>query len=153
MKLQQFVTIALACLLITGCAVLGKKRVSDEQINADLEGKNIEFNGGKDPWLFHKSKERCFQVMEGDVKTADGITSVPVVVSSFRTPDSYDPFPFYSSIYGKVIMRYKEQDGKPVLDGIDPVDGVYKSFEDKGTLKLFLDEHVNVCKGFRQSVL
>ena len=142
------VFLALGAFAFAGCGLAGKKGVPMEQINADLANKTVKFNEGKNQWFTDDKKERCFSVNDGESKISDTNADLSVTFSSWYQDDLTSIF---FSVNGKMLLHYKNEGGKWVLQSIEPKDANWQSFTGKEELKKFLDTHVPVCKGFRHT--
>lgn len=147
MKINTLI-LAVCLFTLSGCGLIGKNRVTNEQINADLNGKTVKFNGGKDEWFFSDKEEKCFLVNDKESKITDSNADVSLTVSSWRQSDLTKVF---FTVYGKMLMRYKTDGGKWVLESIEPRDATQESFSSPAEFKIFLDVHTPVCKGFRHT--
>jgi hypothetical protein len=143
--------IALLCLLTIalGCGKFGAaKGVTNEQIDADLENKQLKFPGATTGWTILKNVERCFLVGDGETKITDSTADVPMTFSSWDE-STLGGSSFITTVSGKVVMHYKSADGKWILDRIEPKEGVTNGFTEKTRFDEFLNKHVPVCKGYR----
>lgn len=105
MKPTRVMTVAFCLLAVFGCGLLGKKGIPNEQINADLDGKTVKFNGGKDQWYFSHDYERCFLVNDKETKLTDSNADVLVSVSSWYQSDITK---IYTTVIGDMLMHYRK---------------------------------------------
>lgn len=148
MKSINTIILAICLLSLSGCGLMGKKGVPNEQINADLSRKMVKFNGGKDEWLFSDENERCFTVKDDESKITDSNADVSTTVSSWRQSDLTKVF---FTVLGNLVLHYKKDGGKWVLESIEPKDATAASFTEQEEFKKFLDKHTPVCKGYRHT--
>ena len=143
------ITMVAFCLLVGfGCGLLGKKSVPKEQINADLNGKTVKFNGDSNQWYFSSDYERCFTVNDQESKINDSNADLSVKVSSWYQSDVTK---VYFMVIGDMLMHYRKEGDKWALASIESKDLKFESSSEVDDFKKFLDKHTPVCKGYRHT--
>jgi len=148
MKTNRTMMVAFCLLVVFGCGLLGKKGVPNEQINADLNGKTVKFNGGSNQWYFSPDYERCFTVNDQESKINDSNADLSVKVSSWYQSDITK---VYTTVIGNMLMHYRKDGDKWTLASIEPKDLKFEGFSELDDFKKFLDKHTPVCKGYRHT--
>ena len=149
MKTTRIMMVALCLLVVFGCGLLGKKKVvPNEQINADLNGKTVKFDGGSNQWYFSQDYERCFTVNDQESKINDSNADLSVKVSSWYQSDITK---VYTTVIGDLLMHYRKDGDKWALTSIESKDLKFEGFSELDDFKKFLDSHTPVCKGYRHT--
>lgn len=149
MKTTRMMTVAFFLLVVFGCGLLGKKGIPNEQINADLDGKTVKFNGGKDQWHFSHDSERCFVVNDKETKITDSNADVLVTVSSWYQTQGITKV--ITTVIGNMLLHYRKDGDKWVLENIEPKDLTFEGFTETSDFEKFLDKHTPICKGYRHT--
>lgn len=131
---------------LTGCGLLGSKTIPKEQINADIANRSVKGKDGTD-WTFKFDSERCFVVNDDESQITTSNADISVTVSSWRESGS-GKYQLYLTLFGKMMLHYKNDGGKWVLESIEPKDLTNKTLELE-EFKSFLDIKMPLCKYFR----
>ena len=161
MKLQRNGLTLVVCLLVcSGCGLsglIGKKGVTNEQINVDISNKKVKITEGAyasdHTWYFSPKDERCFVVNENESKIADSSADLSITISSWRFIPLRDvgPDDKYGTVLGKMLLHYKKDGEKWVLENLEPKELIYKDL-DMDQWKKFLEITApNCAKRFRHT--
>ena len=138
---------------LTGCGLLGDKGVPKEQINEDIAKNSVKvkltsLNQDTD-WTFRFDSERCFSVNDVESKITDSTADISVTVSAWQEslPIAPDPTTYYT-IFGKMLLHYKKDGGKWVLESIEPKDLIYNDLNLE-KFKKFVEIGQPQCRYFR----
>ena len=113
--------LALCLLLLSFCGLLGTKGVPKEQVNADLGDRTISIKGANDAeeqWNFKDDSYRCFAPSDTPSKITESDDVIPINVSAIRLGTGEDT----SVLFGEIVLHYKKDNGKWVLESIEPKD-------------------------------
>jgi hypothetical protein len=147
MNIKLNALILVGCLsMVWGCGLLGSKGVAKEQLNADIADKSVKVKDGTD-WFFKFDSERCFAVNDEESKITAANADISVTVASWREI-GIDKYQFYRTVFGKVLLHYKNDGGKWVLESLEPKDLTEKTLETE-EFKKFLDIRMPICNYFR----
>jgi hypothetical protein len=122
--------LALCLLLLSFCGLLGTKGVPKEQVNADLGDRTISIkgaNGAEEQWNFKDDSYRCFAPSDTPRLGTGEDTSV---------------------LFGEIVLHYKKDNGKWVLDSIEPKD-VRTSVLTGDAFSKYLDLQKPLCNYFK----
>lgn len=151
MKMKLTTLILTICsLVLCGCGLWGNKGVTNEQINNDIANKSVKVKDGPD-WYFGSNSERCFAVNDDESKITTSNADLSVTVSSWRQSELKES-PVYFTVFGKMMLHYKNEGGKWVLESIESIDLTRKSIAQEEFPK-FLDIVMPQCKYFRNASL
>ena len=133
-------------LMLAGCGMVGAKQsVPKEQIELDLKSKVVDVQEGSEKkWVFEADDQRCFAVIEPESKVTDSTADEMVNVASYQEM-TLGSNTTYMTVFGKMLMKYKKENGKWVLDKIEPKDLMSKNLE-MDQFKKWLDIQMPVCK-------
>ncbi len=142
-------SLALCVLMFTACGLLGKKGVSKEQINADLADKTVKAKEGSDTeaqteWHFKDDSYRCFAPSDNESKTTESAADIALNVSAIRLTDGEDT----PVLFGEILLHYKKDDAKWVLESIEPKDLRTKAITGDAFSK-FVDLQMPLCNYFK----
>jgi hypothetical protein len=132
--------------MLCGCGLLGNKRVPKAQVNTDLGESTIN---AKDPddieqqWHFKDDSYRCFAPSETPDNVTESEAVIPINISSIRLEGENTPV-----LFGEVVLHYKKDDGKWILDSIEPKDVRTKALTGDAFSK-FLDLQKPLCNFYK----
>jgi hypothetical protein len=138
--------LTMCLLMVSGCGLIGHKGVSKEQINADLADKTVKVAGLDGKWLFYNKSERCFSVNDDESKLTDSSADVSITVSSWHESASV-----FFTVFGKMMLHYKMDGGKWVLQNIEPKELIQTGFSEQEKFKKFLEITTPQCQYFRHT--
>ena len=122
-----------------------KQSVPKEQIELDLKSKVVDVQEGTEKkWVFEADDQRCFAVIEPESKVTDSTADEMVNVASYQEL-TLGSSTTYLTVFGKMLMKYKKENGGWVLDKIEPKDLTSKTLE-MDQFKKWLDIQMPVCK-------
>ena len=133
-------------LMLGGCGMNGANQsVPKEQIELDLKSKVVDVQEGTEKkWVFEADDQRCFTVIEPESKVTDATADEMVNVASYQEV-TLGSDTTYLTVFGKMLMKYKKENGKWVLDKIEPKDLTSKTLQ-MDQFKKWLDIQMPVCK-------
>ena len=144
---HSLLVLALSLLMLSGCSLFGKKRVPKAQVNADLGESTINAKGPDDTeqqWQFKDDSYRCFAPSETPDNVTESEAVIPINISSIRLADG-DSTPV---LFGEIVLHYKKEDDKWVLESIEPKDVRTNALTGDGFSK-FLDLQKPLCNFFK----
>ena len=131
--------------LVTACGMFGKQVVPKEQIEADLKTQIVDVQEGQEKkWIFEADNQRCFSVVDNESKFTDSNADVMVNVGSWQEM-TLGSKTTYLTVFGKMLMKYKKDKDKWVLDKIEAKDLISKNLE-MDQFKKWLDIQTPLCK-------
>ena len=139
--------LALCLLMLSLCGFLGKKGVTKEQVNTDLGEKTISVKDANDieqQWRFKEDSYRCFAPSETPNKITESEDMIPINVSSIRLVDGEET----PVLFGEIVLHYKKDNGKWVLDSVEPKDVRTKALTGDAFSK-YLDLQKPLCNYFK----
>jgi hypothetical protein len=139
--------LALCLLMLSFCGLLGKKGVPKEQVNADLAGRTISVKDASDieqQWSFKEDSYRCFAPSETPSKITESEDTIPINVSAVRLVSGEET----PVLFGEIVLHYKKDDDKWVLESIEPKDVRTKALTGDAFSK-FLDLQMPLCNYFK----
>jgi hypothetical protein len=139
--------LALCLLLLSLCGLLGKKGVPKEQVNVDIGDKTISAKNADDTeqqWRFKEDSFRCFAPSDTPSKITESEDVIPINVSSIRLGDGEET----AVLFGEIVLHYKKDNGKWVLENIEPKDVRTKALTGDAFSK-FLDLQKPLCNYFK----
>ena len=139
--------LALCLLMLSLCGLLGKKGVPKEQVNADIGDKTISVKDANDTeqqWRFKEDSYRCFAPSDTPSKITESDDVIPINVSSIRLVDGEET----PVLFGEIVLHYKKDNGKWVLESIEPKDVRTKVLTGDAFSK-FLDLQKPLCNYFK----
>jgi hypothetical protein len=139
--------LALCLLMFSVCGLLGKKGVPKEQVNADIGDKTITVKAADDTeqeWRFKEDSYRCFAPSDTPSKITESDDVIPINVSSIRLVDGEET----PVLFGEIVLHYKKDDGKWVLERIEAKDVRTKALTGDAFSK-FLDLQKPLCNYFK----
>ena len=139
--------LALCLLLLSFCGLLGTKGVPKEQVNADLGEKTIsakDANDTEQQWRFKDDSYRCFAPSDTPSKITESDDVIPINVSSIRLVEGEET----PVLFGEIVLHYKKDNGKWILESIEPKDVRTKALTGDAFSK-YLDLQMPLCKYFK----
>jgi len=139
--------LALCVLMLSLCGLLGNKGVSKDQVNTDLGGKTISVKDANDTeqqWSFKDDTYRCFAPSETPSKITETEDVIPINISSIRIAEGEET----PVLFGEIVLHYKKDNGKWVLESIEPKDVRTKALTGDAFSK-YLDLQMPLCKYFK----
>lgn len=139
--------LALCLLMFSFCGLLGTKGVPKEQVNADLGEKTItvkDANDTEQQWSFKEDSYRCFAPSETPSKITETDDVIPINVSAIRLGTGEET----AVLFGEIVLHYKKDDGKWVLESIEPKDVRTKALTGDAFSK-YLDLQKPLCNYFK----
>ena len=113
--------LALCLLMFSVCGLLGGKGVPKEQLSADIADGMItakDANDTEQQWRFKEDSFRCFAPSDTPSKTTESDAVIPLNVSSIRLADGEET----PVLFGEIVLHYKKDNGKWILERIEPKD-------------------------------
>ncbi len=135
-------------LAVCGCGLFGGKGVPKEQINTDIGSKKVRTSDDSD-WFFGGDSQRCFAVNDDETKITDSIADVSVTVASWRDMRLGNSA-LFTTVFGKLLLHYKMDGGKWVLETVEPKELIQKTLE-VGEFKKFVDIQTPICRYYRHT--
>lgn len=145
--MKGMTNLALCVLLFSFCGFLGKKGVPKEQVNADLGDRTIAVKDASDieqQWRFKDDSYRCFAPSETPGTMTESENVIPINVSSIRLVEGEET----PVLFGEIVLHYKKDDDKWVLDRIEPKDVRTKALTGDAFSK-YLDLQMPLCNYFK----
>ena len=139
--------LALCLLLLSLCGLLGKKGVPKEQVNVDIGDKTISAKNADDTeqqWRFKEDSYRCFAPSDTPSKITESEDVIPINVSSIRLGDGEET----AVLFGEIVLHYKKDNGKWVLENIEPKDVRTKVLTGDAFSK-YMDLQMPLCNYFK----
>jgi hypothetical protein len=139
--------LALCVLMLSLCGLLGKKGVPKEQVNSDLGDRTISVKDASDieqQWRFKEDSYRCFAPSDTPGKITESEDVIPINVSSIRLVEGEET----PVLFGEIVLHYKKDNGKWVLESIEPKDVRTKVLTGDAFSK-FLDLQKPLCNYFK----
>ena len=139
--------LALCLLLLSFCGLMGKKGVPKEQVNADLAERTISVKDASDTeqqWSFKEDSSRCFAPSETPSKITESEDTIPINVSAVRLVSGEET----PVLFGEIVLHYKKDDDKWVLESIEPKDVRTKALTGDAFSK-YLDLQMPLCNYFK----
>jgi hypothetical protein len=139
--------LALCLLLLSFCGLMGKKGVPKEQVNADLAERTISVKDASDTeqqWSFKEDSYRCFAPSETPSKITESEDTIPINVSAVRLVSGEET----PVLFGEIVLHYKKDDDKWVLESIEPKDVRTKALTGDAFSK-YLDLQMPLCNYFK----
>lgn len=139
--------LALCLLLLSFCGLLGTKGVPKEQVNADLAQRTISVKDASDTeqqWSFKEDSYRCFAPSETPSKITESEDTIPINVSAVRLVSGEET----PVLFGEIVLHYKKDNGKWVLESIEPKDVRTKALTGDAFSK-YLDLQMPLCNYFK----
>ena len=139
--------LALCVLMLSLCGLLGNKGVPKDQVNTDLGGKTISVKDANDTeqqWSFKDDTYRCFAPSETPSKITETEDVIPINISSIRIAEGEET----PVLFGEIVLHYKKDNGKWVLESIEPKDVRAKALTGDAFSK-YLDLQMPLCKYFK----
>lgn len=147
MKLNTLI-LAVCPLVLSSCGLMGTKGVEKEQISTDIANRSVKLNDGTE-WFFKLDSQRCFAVNDDESQITASGADISVTVSSWKETGTGNN-ELYRTVFGKMLLHYKKDGGKWILESVEPQDLADKTLETE-EFKKFLDIQRPVCKNFRQA--
>ena len=109
-----------------GCGLIAEQGVPKEQINADMHDNTIQVknelsSSGIENWEFTTDFLRCFAPVNEETKVTESNAEIVINVNSSKYPTDSGITKVMS---GKILLRYKNENGKWLLEGIEPKDAL-----------------------------
>lgn len=145
--MKGMTNLALCVLLFSFCGFLGKKGVPKEQVNADLGDRTIAVKDAGDieqQWRFKDDSYRCFAPSDTPGTMTESENVIPINVSSIRLVEGEET----PVLFGEIVLHYKKDDDKWVLDRIEPKDVRTKALTGDAFSK-YLDLQMPLCNYFK----
>lgn len=143
--MKNIFTLVICLFLVTACGMFGKQAVPKEQIEADLKTPIVDVQEGQEKkWIFEADNQRCFSVVDNESKYTDSNADVMVNVGSWQEM-TLGSKTTYLTVFGKMLMKYKKDKDKWILDKIEPKDLISKNLE-MDQFKKWLDIQTPLCK-------
>jgi hypothetical protein len=139
--------LALCVLMFSVCGLLGGKGVPKEQVNADISDKTISTKDEYDAeqqWAFKEDSYRCFAPSDTPNKVTESEAVIPINVSSIRIGQGEET----PVLFGEIVLYYKKDNGKWILERIEPKDVRTKAITGDAFAK-FLDLQKPLCNYFK----
>jgi hypothetical protein len=139
--------LALCLLMLSFCGLMGKKGVPKEQVNADLSERTISVKDASDTeqqWSFKEDSYRCFAPSESPSKITESEDTIPINVSAVRLVSGEET----PVLFGEIVLHYKKNDDKWVLESIEPKDVRTKALTGDAFSK-YLDLQMPLCNYFK----
>ncbi len=139
--------LALCLLIFSFCGLMGNKGVPKEQVNTDLGAKTISIKDANDTeqqWSFKDDSYRCFAPSDTPSKITETDDVIPINVSSIRLGAGEDT----SVLFGEIVLHYTKDNGKWVLESIEPKDVRTKVLTGDAFSK-YLDLQKPLCNYFK----
>jgi len=139
--------LALCVLLLSFCGLLGNKGVPKEQVNSDLGDRTIsvkDADGTEQQWSFKEDSYRCFAPSDTPSKITESEDTIPINVSSVRLVEGEGT----PVLFGEIVLHYKKDNGKWVLESIEPKEVRTKVLTGDAFSK-YLDLQMPLCKYFK----
>ena len=139
--------LALGVLMLSLCGLLGTKGVPKEQVNADLADRTISVKSASDTeeqWSFKDDSYRCFAPSDTPGKITESDDVIPINVSAIRLGAGEET----AVLFGEIVLHYKKDNGKWVLDSIEPKDVRTKALTGDAFSK-YLDLQKPLCNYFK----
>ncbi len=123
--------------------------VPKEQINADLHDKTIQVknefsSSGTENWEFNTDFLRCFAPVNDEIKLTESNAEMVVIVNSSKYPTDSGITRVMS---GKLLLRYKKEGEKWVLEGIETKDALTAVLEMDKAIE-FSSSSAPLCRHF-----
>lgn len=142
--------IAIICFLsVIGCGFLSVKSVPQKQIEDDLKRQPLKFKtaNGTSEWDFNDKSLKpilCFAVNTDESKISASNAELSVTVASWENIKIKDIW-FYSTLYGKMLMRYKKEGDKWVLENAEPQDFTMEQPKSSEDFEKFVQRATPLC--------
>jgi hypothetical protein len=139
--------LALCLLMLSVCGLLGGKGVPKEQVNADIGDKTIsakDANDTEQQWRFKEDSYRCFAPSDTPSKVTESDAVIPINISSIRLVDGEET----PVLFGEIVVHYKKDNGKWILESIEPKDVRTKGLTGDAFSKL-LDLQKPLCNYYK----
>jgi hypothetical protein len=145
MKHMMMVAVCMM-VVVGGCGMLATKQaVPKEQMDKDIATQVVDVQEGiEKKWIFEADDQRCFSVIDAESQSTDSSADVVVNVGSWQE-FALGGKTTYLTVFGKMVMKYKKDNGKWVLDKIEPKDLISKNLE-MDQFKKWLDIQTPLCK-------
>lgn len=145
--MKRMTDLALCLLMFSVCGLLGGKGVPKEQLSADLADKTITAKDASDTeqqWRFKEDSFRCFAPSDTPSKITEVEAVIPLNVSSIRLAQGEDT----PVLFGEIVLNYKKDNGKWILEKIEPKDVRTKVLTGDAFSK-FVDLQKPLCNYFK----
>ena len=145
--MKGMTNLALCVLMLSLCGFLGKKGVPKEQVNSDLGARTISVKDANDTeqqWSFKDDSYRCFAPSNTPSKITESEDVIPINVSSVRLVEGEET----PVLFGEIVLHYKKDNDKWVLDSIEPKDVRTKALTGDAFSK-YLDLQMPLCNYFK----
>ena len=145
--------LAFCLLMLWGCGLLGGQGGPKEQLNGDIDGKTIKAQRANNmesttEWNFKDDSLRCFAPVDGETKITESNADVTLNISAVRLSGSSDT----PTLFGKILLHYKKDNGKWVLDNIEPKD--VRTNEISGdAFSKYVDLQMPLCNYFKYTTV
>lgn len=139
--------LALCLLMFSFCGLLGNKGVPKAQVNNDIGGQTITVkdpNGIDQQWSFKDDTYRCFAPGDTPAEITETEDVFPIKISSIRIASGEET----PVLFGEVVLHYKKNDDKWVLDKIEPKDVRTNALTGDAFSK-YLDLQMPLCNYFK----
>lgn len=144
--------IAILCLLlVSGCGLIGGGSPSREQIEADIKRQplNVKVANGTIEWDFNPKSYKpltCFAVDAGESKITASNAELSATVASWSAVQITNKW-FYSTLYGKMLMRYKKEGDKWILDNAEQQNFTFEKPKNSEDFEKFVERAMPLCAG------
>jgi hypothetical protein len=147
--MKRKIVLGLCLLMLSGCGLLGKKGVPKEQVNTDLAERTISAKDASDmerhiDWRFKEDSFRCFAPSDNPSTVTESDAVIPINISAIRLVEGEET----PVLFGEMVLHYKKNDGKWVLESIEPKDVRTNSLTGDAFSK-FLDLQKPLCNYFK----
>ncbi len=134
--------VTICFLLISGCGLFSKSEVPRDQVDADIKRQTLEVKFGDETveWEFDNKLIKpltCFAINTDGSKISELNADLSVTVASWRHVTIQDK-PFYSTVYGKMLMRYGKEGDRWILENAEPQDITLEKPENGEAFKKFV---------------
>jgi len=145
--MKRTIDLALCVLMFSVCGLLGNKGVPKDQVNADIGDRTItakDADNTEQEWRFKEDSYRCFAPSETPSKITETEDVIPINISSIRIAEGEET----PVLFGEIVLHYKKDNGKWVLESIEPKDVRTKALTGDAFSK-YLDLQMPLCKYFK----
>jgi len=141
--------VAICFLLISGCVLTKNDDVPQKQIEADIERQplKIKRSNGIVDWDFNPKSYKplsCFAVNKDESKISSSNAELSVTVASWQKSTIQDRS-FYNTLYGKMLMRYKKDGDKWVLENAEQKEFTWESPDYPEDYDKFVQKAMPLC--------
>lgn len=152
MNKKHDLLIAVLCLfLVSGCGLFGNDSPSREQIEADIKRQplKVKVANGTVEWDFNPRSYKplsCFSINTGESKITATNADLSVTVASWSAVQITNKS-FYSTLYGKMLMRYKKEGDKWILENAEPLNLTFEKPTNLEDFEKFVQRAMPICAG------